>query len=138
MTSAEIDDGPFERAISRLAQGLAQAEDAPDDDLRRDGVIQRFEYTYELSWNMLRRHLESVAPDPDGYDALSFRQLIRAGSERGLLRSGLEEWTSFRRARSITSHVYDREKALEVFSTIPAFLAEATFLLGSMREKTDA
>lgn len=136
MTSPEIDYGPFERAIASLAEGIAQVQAFPDDDLRRDGVIQRFEYTYELSWKMLKRHLESVAPDPDRYDGFSFRQLIRAGAERGLLRSGLEEWTSFRRARSITSHVYDREKAMEVFAAIPGFLAEASFLLERM--KTEA
>lgn len=113
------------RAIAQLRAGLAHASGNPQDDLLRDGVIQRFEYTYELCWKMLKRHLEAVAPSPEEADALSFRQLIRSGSERGLLRSGLDVWAEFRRARSVTSHVYEREKALEVFALIPGFLEEA-------------
>lgn len=128
---------PLGRAIAQLQAGLVHASANPQDDLLRDGAIQRFEYTYELSWKMLKRHLDTVAASPDEADAMSFRQLIRSGSERGLLRSGLDAWTEFRRARSVTSHVYEREKALEVFALIPAFLDEARFLFERLSEGGD-
>lgn len=131
------DYAPLGRAIAQLKSGLAHASANPEDDLLRDGAIQRFEYTYELSWKMLKRHLETVAASPDEADAMSFRQLIRSGSERGLLRSGLEVWAEFRRARSVTSHVCEREKALEVFALIPAFLEEARFLFEKLSEVED-
>jgi len=43
-------------ALARLAEGVAQLE--PGDDLRRDGVIQRFEFTLELTWKTLKACFE--------------------------------------------------------------------------------
>lgn len=131
------DYSPLERALTQLEAGLRQASARPEDDLMRDGVIQRFEFTYELSWKMLKRHIEAVSPDPSEADALSFRQLIRTGSERGLLRSGLEVWAEFRRARGVTSHAYERDKAIEVFALIPTFVGEARYLLDRLTALED-
>lgn len=135
--SALPDYTPLARALAQLESGLQQAGARPDDDLARDGVIQRFEFTYELSWKMLKRHIETVSADPTEADALSFRQLIRTGSERGLLRSGLDVWAEFRRARGVTSHAYERDKALEVFALIPIFVDEARYLLDQLTAPED-
>ena len=48
---------PFENAGRQLAAGLAMSRDHPDNEVIRDGVIQRFSYTYELSHKTLRRYL---------------------------------------------------------------------------------
>ena len=45
----------FERAISSLDRGIVRSEKDPGDEEVRDAVIQRFEYTYELAWKMLKR-----------------------------------------------------------------------------------
>ncbi len=115
-------------AIAQLTAGLAQADADRSDELARDGVIQRFEYTYELSWKMLRRHLEQTAADPAALDAMSFQKLIRTGAEQGLLRSGLGTRKHFRRVRGVTSLLYDSEKAAEVYAVVPTFLEEVRFL----------
>jgi len=122
-------------AIAQLAAGLAQADADRANELARDGVIQRFEYTYELSWKMLKRHLEQAAADPATLDATSFQDLIRTGAEQGLLRSGLGRWKDFRRARGITSHIYDDEKAAEVYAVVPVFLEEVRFLYQRLDER---
>lgn len=41
---------------------------------------------------------------------MSFPTLIRTASENGLLRSGWDTWYEFRKARNLTSHVYDEER----------------------------
>jgi hypothetical protein len=68
-----------------LERAATRALGAPVDEELRDATIQRFEYTYELAWKMLERHLEAVVPDPARIDTLSFRELMREGAERGLI-----------------------------------------------------
>jgi nucleotidyltransferase substrate binding protein (TIGR01987 family) len=50
-TETKLDE--LKRAISRLKEALA----LPKTDVIRDSVIQRFEFTVELSWKVLQRHL---------------------------------------------------------------------------------
>ena len=123
------------KAISQLDAGLRESQTVPDSELLRDGVIQRFEYTYELSWKMLKRYLEATSPNPEEVDGMSFQSLIRTGSEQGLLLSGWDNWVRYRKARGSTSHTYDAEKAREVFRIIPEFLREARYLIDRLTEK---
>ena len=51
--------------VRRLREGLARCEREPADEQIRDGLIQRFEFTYELSHKMLRRYLKGTAASPD-------------------------------------------------------------------------
>ena len=130
-----LDTTSFRNAIRQLSSGLAEARAEPDREVVRDGVIQRFEYTYELSHKFLRRFLEETEPTPEDLSSLSFPALIRLGSERGLLLNGWDVWTDYRKARGTTSHVYDSVKAADVFSKIPGFLEDARALLDSIERR---
>jgi nucleotidyltransferase substrate binding protein (TIGR01987 family) len=98
------------------------------DDQVRDGLIQRFEFTYELGHRMLRRYLITTAASPDEVARMAFADLIRAGSAQGLLRSGWPQWRQFREMRARTSHSYDAGAAAAVVAAIPAFLEEVEHL----------
>jgi len=115
---------------------MARHAQNPGDDIVRDACIQRFEFTYELSHKMLKRFLEATSANPAEFDAMPFQDLIRTGSERGLLLSDWSRWKVFRIARSITSHTYDENKAREVFAIVPDFLAEALHLRDRLKEAT--
>ena len=52
-------------AVARLREGLERHRREPNDEQLRDGLIQRFEFTYELSHRMLRRYLRMIAASPD-------------------------------------------------------------------------
>ncbi|MBM3523470.1 MAG: nucleotidyltransferase [Alphaproteobacteria bacterium] len=131
-----LDLSSLSRALLQLQQGLAEARNAPGDDLRRDGVIQRFEYSYELSVKMLRRYVGMTAASPGSVDAMGFPDLIRTAAEQGLLSRGWPAWRDYRAARGTTSHTYDADKARAVFAVIPAFLEEARHLLARLGERT--
>ncbi len=131
-----LDFQSLEKAIAQLDAGLRESSKAADNELLRDGVIQRFKYTYELSWKMLKRYLEATLPNPEEVDGMSFPSLIRTGSEQGLLLTGWDIWVRYRKARGTTSHTYDEEKAREVFRIIPEFLKEARYLLDRLHEKS--
>ncbi|MGH8676943.1 MAG: nucleotidyltransferase substrate binding protein, partial [Burkholderiales bacterium] len=117
-----IDFSALERATARLEEGLARHLGDPVDEQLRDGLIQRFEFTYDLAPKTLRRALEESADSPDEIDMMSFPTLIRTGWEKGLLKGGWPDWHGFRETRNTTSHIYDEAKAIAAVSKIPAFL----------------
>ena len=130
-----LDLTPLSNAVKRLDEGLVRYLENTADTQIRDGLIQRFEFTYELSHKMLRRHLESSAANPTEFDGADFQYLIRTACEQGLLLSDWVQWRKFREMRSKTSHTYDEDVALEVVSGIPAFLNDARHLLESLLYK---
>jgi nucleotidyltransferase substrate binding protein (TIGR01987 family) len=130
-----LDISPLDKAIARLDEGLARYRLDVSDTQIRDGLIQRFEFTYELSHKMLKRYLEAVSPTPAQYDGMPFQDLIRTGNEQGLLRSDWPAWRQYREMRGRTSHTYDEDVALEVVAGIPDFLAEAAHLRDQLKTR---
>lgn len=133
-----IDATPLARAITRLAEGLARYQSDTSDAQIRDGLIQRFEFTYEVSYKMLKRYLESASANPTEFDTADFQYLIRSGNEQGLLLGDWSKWRLYRNMRAKTSHTYDEEVALEVVSAIPAFLEEAQYLHQQLSQRLGA
>jgi len=130
-----LDFSPLVKAINSLKRALDRAVAAPDDEEMRDACTLRFEYTFELSWKMLKRQLEQELPSPAEVDGYSYRQLIRVGAERGLVQN-VEAWFDYRELRNITSHTYDEEKAAKVFEGLPAFAGHAEELLAHLQESS--
>ncbi|KJV29126.1 nucleotidyltransferase substrate binding protein [Luteibacter yeojuensis] len=133
MDKEALDLTPLESAVRRLGEGLQRYEQDITDDQIRDGLIQRFEYTYEISHKMLKRFLEKTSANPAEFDGMTFQDLIRTGNERGLLLGDWPAWRNYRDMRGRTSHTYAEAVALQVVGGIPDFLAEARHLLGSLR-----
>jgi nucleotidyltransferase substrate binding protein (TIGR01987 family) len=123
-------------AVDRLDEGLQQYRSDPTHSLVRDGLIQRFEFTYDLSTKMLRRALEATADIPEYVDQMTFPALIRTASEQDLLLGSWPDWHGYRNMRNITSHTYDEAKAKDVVAKIPAFLEEARTLLLRLQERS--
>jgi nucleotidyltransferase substrate binding protein (TIGR01987 family) len=128
MGDIALDLKPLTQAIARLGEGIARYEQNIADTQIRDGLVQRFEFTYEISHKTLKRYLEMASPAPDAFDEMPFQDLIRTANEQNLLLSDWPRWRKFREMRGKTSHTYDEAIALEVVAEIPAFLAEATQL----------
>ena len=133
-----IDVTPLTKAIARLAEGFARYQSDTGDVQIRDGLIQRFEFTYELSYKMLKRYLESASANPTEFDTADFQYLIRSGNEQGLLLGDWPKWRLYRNMRAKTSHTYDEEVALEVVSTLPAFLSEVQYLHQQLSQRLSA
>ena len=130
-----LDLSSLQNAILRLNEGIQRYDQDTSDTQIRDGLIQRFEFTYELSHKMLKRFLESTSPSPAEIDALAFKDLIRTGNEQGLLLSDWTVWRKYREMRSKTSHTYDESVALQVVAEIPAFLNEAQYLVQQLQTR---
>lgn len=130
-----LDISSLEMAIASLNEALAEHIKYPENLFVRDATIQRFEYTYELCCKMLKRYLEMSEPNAEDVEQMAFPNLIRTGSERGLLLNGWDVWNVYRDARNIISHTYNEAKAIQVCTVIPQFLNDAQHLLAKLHER---
>ena len=133
-----IDLGSLEQAVASL-KGALETYDAqlvsstPGVQLvLRDGVIQRFEYTMELCWKMLKRHLEESGLER--VDSFGIKELFRVGYEQGLVTDPVV-WFDYLKKRNLTSHTYDEETAKTVFAAARSFLPDAEDLLAQLKER---
>ncbi len=131
----KLDLNPLLNAVIRLAEGLNRYEMDIANTQIRDGLIKRFEFSYEISHKILKRYLEAVSRTPEQFDAMAFADLIRSGNELGLLLSDWGQWRKYREMRSKTSHIYDEEVAIQVVQGIPVFLEETRYLLKQLQER---
>ena len=97
----------FEKALSRLEEAVKIAK----DDLDKDGVIQRFEFTIEMLWKALRavllyQGIECYSPRSCSKEA--FRANIIEDDE--VILDMLED--------KFSSHVYNESKSEEIFYRI--------------------
>ncbi len=137
-----LDYSSLQNAISQLEKSLEYANSPmakQDEGLfeqMRNSVIQCFEFTYELSHKMLKRYLEETAANPEEIDVGTFQNLVRTGNEKGLLRSGWDQWKAYRQARTDSSHTYDEDKAGAVYDIAPDFLQEARYLYQQLIDRS--
>ena len=95
----------FSRAFTLLREALEGDVEALSQ-LEREGVIQRFEYTFELAWSLLKDRLE--------YDGIALptvtpRHVIRQAFQARLIQDG-DAWIDMLTDRNLMSHTYDFAK----------------------------
>lgn len=88
----KLDITSLKNAVIRLDEGILRYQSDITDLQIRDGLIQCFEFTYELNHKMLKRYLELISPNPMEFDAMTFQDLIRSGNEKGLLPGDRADW----------------------------------------------
>ena len=137
MASGKLEFTSLRSALSRLAEGYQRYQSDVSDIQIRDGLIQRYEFTYEISHKMLKRHLEMTSASPEAFDALPFADLIRTANEQSLLKSDWSAWKIFREMRAKTSHTFDEDIAQTVVKIIPAFIDEIEFLVRQFDQRYD-
>ena len=129
MISQQLDFSSLRNALARLAEGYQRYQTDISDIQIRDGLIQRYEFTYEISHKMLKRHLEMTAANPEAFDALPFADLIRTGNEQSLLKSDWSAWKVFREIRALANNALEDKAALEIVRIIPLFIEEIQFFI---------
>ena len=114
----------FAAAVDRLGEALA----APESDLNRDAAIQRFEFSFELSWKAIQKALRV-----EGLDGASPKSCFKEAYRLGwILRE--EPWLSMLEDRNLTSHTYDAKLAEAVYRRLPAHLVAFRELTARLTE----
>lgn len=117
----------YRKALAKLTQAVEllseQIErDEAVDELLQEGLIQRFEYTHELAWKVMKDYAEY-----QGYtDVRGSRDAIRRALEMDLISD--KRWLETIEDRNLTVHNYDNEIASEIYENImsiycPLFVA---------------
>lgn len=110
----------FKDALETLSHGVAQAT----DELDKDGVIQRFEFTFELLWKCVKVMLED-----QGIQAKTPKECLKAAFRVGLIENE-EAFLDMLEDRNRTSHIYSRDQSEKIFQRIrEAHLAGMKLLL---------
>jgi nucleotidyltransferase substrate binding protein (TIGR01987 family) len=125
----------LERAIQVAHVAIPGMVDTDQQEVIRAGVIQNFEFTYEISWKFLKRWLESVGGE-SSVDALTRKELFRLASEKGLIQN-LEAWFDYHYKRNKTSHTYDPLAAEEVYQAAIRFVVDSRALLKTLETRND-
>ncbi len=101
----------------------------------RAGVVKHFEITYELSWKLMARWLNANVASGTA-DGVTRRQLYRLSAANKLI-SDVDRWMQHHDARNTTSHIYDREKAQQVYEAVKVFTQDAPQLLKALEARND-
>ena len=113
----------FRKAFSRLSDAAVLSRQRELSDLERQGLIQAFEFTFELGWLTLKDYLESI-----GFSELRGpKPVVRKAFANDVIAEG-EEWIAMIESRNRTSHTYNEDVAREIATAIlskyvPAFEA---------------
>lgn len=114
----------FKAALSTLREGVELLAGRGLSQLEQDGLIQRFEYTWEQSWKVMRDYLAEVGVQ---IAVVNPANVTRAAFQTGLISNG-DAWVRARKDRNIVSHEYGMDQAgrvaLEVSSTYLPLLIE--------------
>jgi nucleotidyltransferase substrate binding protein (TIGR01987 family) len=118
----------FESAIKRLDEGVKEAK----NNLGRDGVIQRFEFTFELLWKTLRLFLLD-----EGIITKSPKESLKEGFKFGLIMDE-EVFLDMLEDRNQTSHIYSEEVSKEIFERIKTrYVSPLKKILNDIKNSTE-
>jgi len=124
----------FSKALQTLTEAIELAQQRPLSKLEKQGLIQGFEFTHELGWNVLKDYLEN-----QGFtEIIGSRDATRTAFKNALIADG-DTWMDMIKARNQTSHTYNLDLAESISQDIlqrfyPAFLA-LTATLSQLQNK---
>lgn len=101
----------YRNALCRLQEGIAKFDQA--NDLLRDGLIQRFEFTFELAWKTLKAIF-----DDEGLVGLNSPKIVLREAFAARLIEKDEVWLLMLSDRNTTAHIYNEELASEICGRI--------------------
>ena len=100
----------YKSAVDRLEEALKE----PESEIVIDGVLHRFEFTFELAWKTIKDALEYLGlVDKTG----SPRENIQLGFRHGIIEDG-EKWIEIMLSRNLLSHLYDEQTSRKIYNDI--------------------
>ena len=110
----------FRKALSKLGEVATSEHSSGLSELEKEGMIQRFEYTFELAWKTLQDLLEYK-----GYiDITEPNPVMEQALIDGYIKDEIS-WRSMKKSRELTSHTYNSETADDIAENIVQTYYEA-------------
>ena len=102
----------YEKAFKQLESGVELATDKNFNDLEKEGLIQRFEYTQELAWKVIKDFYQSAGE----FEIHGSRDAFSIAFKRGLVKSDVLMQTI--KSRQQTVHTYNKEVADKIYHDV--------------------
>ena len=96
-------------ALGQLGEAVRVIRTRPLSQLEEQGVIQAFEFTHELAWNVMKDYFEYQG----AVQITGSRDATREAFHRGLIRDG-EGWMAMIKSRNLSSHTYQASTARDI------------------------
>ena len=103
----------YKRALTRLVSAVNLSNERELTELEEQGLIQAFEFTHELAWNVIRDYFEYQGNN----SIIGSRDANREAFQNGLITDG-EGWMEMIKSRNQTSHTYNEKIAEEIVENI--------------------
>lgn len=103
----------FQAALLQLKDGIDIFNSRGLSLLEKQGLIQAFEFTHELAWNVLKDYFEYQG----NFNIKGSRDAAKEGFKYELLNDG-NLWMQMIETRNLTSHIYDKHTAEEIVEII--------------------
>ncbi|MEK6775120.1 MAG: nucleotidyltransferase substrate binding protein [Bdellovibrionota bacterium] len=103
----------FIPAFTQLKDGVELSRTRTLTELEKQGLIQAFEFTHELAWNVLKDYFDYQG----GNLITGSRDATREAFSKGLITDG-DEWMEMIKSRNQTSHTYNKKIADEIVKKI--------------------
>ncbi|MBF0573675.1 MAG: nucleotidyltransferase substrate binding protein [Desulfamplus sp.] len=103
----------FLKSFVLLESAVGKFNDEGLSELEEQGLVQRFEFTHELAWNVLKDYFEYQGNN----EITGSRDATREAFNKGLIQDG-EGWMEMIKSRNKSSHTYNEETAKELVEKI--------------------
>jgi nucleotidyltransferase substrate binding protein (TIGR01987 family) len=103
----------FERALAQLDSAVELSRQRGLSELERQGLVQAFEFTHELAWNVMKDFLEESGQS----GIYGSRDATRSAFAAGLIENG-DLWMRMIASRNQTTHTYNEETVEDICSAI--------------------
>lgn len=113
MNKYEIKLANFLKAQERLKEAVSELKQEHASDVVRDGVIQRFEFTYELAWKTTKEYLQNIGI----VDVNSPKMVLKEAYGQQLIINE-KIWLLMLNDRNLTSHIYKEDMAIDIADRI--------------------
>ena len=103
----------FQKALQQLSKAVDLSQQRDLSELEKQGLIQAFEFTHELAWNVMRDYFAYQG----NTSIMGSRDAVREAFQKSLVTDG-EGWMEMIQSRNRTSHTYNQDVADEIVGKV--------------------
>ncbi len=134
MKTKDLNVDALANALTTLKEleNVSLEKDGIKKDILMDSAIQRFEYTIEIAWKIMKKYLKLEYGKTD--TELTVNNIFRLMQGYKMI-SNWENWREYYEHRNNTVHEYNIEKSREVVKIIPRFIGDTEELLSNLKKQ---
>ena len=103
----------YKKALKQLEEAVELTKERKLSNLEKQGLVQVYEFTQELSWKVLKDFMQSRGTE----DLYGSKDVVREAFKIGLIENG-DVWMEMIKSRNLTSHTYDEATIEEIINLI--------------------